>query len=608
MQDKKVFIASQLQYYINELGYKISDIWLEEILHYMDPKLVNQIETDYRLKELSLTPESFIFYSESIFNEKERKEKGIAYTPELVANKIIEFSISQLKEDNLETFKVLDPAVGGGIFLVLTARILSKKHGIPIDNIIEQNLFGVDIVPENIMLTRVALILLALEQNCKLPTNFNLMECDSFKLNTEKGPSFCKGGNFDLVITNPPYIRSKNLTYSTKKYLKDNFKTVHGILDSYIPFFEVAISLLAPGKVATLITPNTFLTSLNGSELRKYLLEEGEKIKLINFSNQKLFDGISSYSAITSIVKKDHNSKECSVHYLVDSFFDSEFLNSKNQKWQSVKQQQTWRTLNSRELNIINKLESAFATQLKDLKFKNGIATQRNNLYSFIVEYESKEFYHFTLKGTPYKVEKDITRPFIKPNEKEQNQGQKIIFPYQYNVGNQKNEVIPEEIMRRKYPFAYNYLLEQKKELDKRASDKGIPTWYAYGRSQGLNDFGNRMYLPYIAKRVFPIVSDNTVEVFAAGYAIFDEDLNYLKSLSDILTSSIFSFYIAMVSKPYSGGYYSTAKNLVRFFSIPSKEEFSKYPKGPVSDEFIFEMYGLTPQEREQVFLTLKSL
>ena len=59
----------------------------------------------------------------------------------------------------------------------------------------------------------------------------------------------------------------------------------------------------------------------------------------------------------------------------------------------------------------------------------------------------------------------------------------KIIFPYKQV--NNKYIPIPENELKIKYPFCYEYLEKNKEELLKRDSDKNA-SWYEYGRSQGI--------------------------------------------------------------------------------------------------------------------------
>ncbi|WP_271400049.1 Eco57I restriction-modification methylase domain-containing protein [Salinicoccus roseus] len=594
-QDNKITIASHLSLYIDKLGYDVKVAWIEKLLKHSDINLKNRIENKYTKKNLDYTPENFLIVSEKFFSIQEKKDNGITYTPAKISTQMAKLSLRQLGDRDLKNCTVIDPALGGGVLLLSWARLLHESFDIPLKELIEKKLFGIDIIEENILISKVTLSLLSLELEGEAPNKLNFELSDAFKVDQQKLVSLFGISEFDLVITNPPYIRSKNLPLELRDFIKLNYTSVHGIVDSYIPFFELSTKIVKQGGVVTLITPNSFLTSLNGLRLREYLINNSSNIKLVNFNNQKVFEGISSYSAITSFIKDEVSNKECSVEYLLDSFIEVDLSKSSDDIWQEVYQKKTWRTLNEKELSIINKLENTFETQLKDLTFKNGVATQRNNLYSFIPEKEDGEYYIFSKDGKTFEIEKDITRPFVTPNERVQPLNQKIIFPYRISEKTGKNEVIQEETIKKEFPYAYRFFSYYKEELMKRASDKNLKAWYAYGRSQGLNDFGNRLYLPYMADKVHTLLSKNDLEVFAAGYAIFHEDIDYLRSIDKIISSELFRFYISKVSKPYSKGYYSTAKNLVKYFSVPSKDYINKEGK---EINNICKLYNLTEEEQ----------
>lgn len=598
MRSKIEFLASHFAYYVEELDLSINDEDLKKILSNANKNEIELIKNDYMKYNYDLSPENFIIYSDNIFNVSEKRENGIEYTPITIAKKMSEMILAEYSLEFINDLKIIDPAVGGGIFLVSIVRLIHQKTNIKVDELIKNNIYGVDKVPEQILLCKLSLYILSAEYSSKEPEKYNLYNLNSFELNESNPVEVFGVDGFDIVITNPPYIRSKHLESDQKEYLKKKYESVFGIVDSYIPFFEVSVGLLKPGGYSIQITPNSFLTSLNGRSLRKYLIKKSKSIKIINFNAQQLFNGVSSYSAITFIQKKNRDNEIGKVSYLNESLEGVDFSEERKLNWIVVRQKDTWRTLNDDEMKIVDMAEHKFNTKLADLKFKNGVATQRNNIYSFSFNKKDENYYYFIYNNAPYKIEKDVTRPFITPNEKNQPVNQRIIFPYRFNIEISKTEVIPESEMKEYYPNAYIYLSSQRDELDSRASDSSMPEWYAYGRSQGLNDFGNRLYLPYMADKVHTSVSSDNSEVFAAGYAIYHENIDYLYFLGDILTSDFFSYYISLVSKPYSKKYYSTAKNLIKNFSIPSELEVSSLnKKSNLSNKDIFKLYGLNASE-----------
>ena len=61
--------------------------------------------------------------------------------------------------------------------------------------------------------------------------------------------------------------------------------------------------------------------------------------------------------------------------------------------------------------------------------------------------------------------------------------------------------------------------------------------------------------------------------LFYCGYSIkIDGTINKFV-LKKILESDVFTYYVKIVSKPYSGGFYSFAKSYIKKFSIPDLSE-----------------------------------
>ncbi|EIA1376371.1 SAM-dependent DNA methyltransferase, partial [Enterococcus faecalis] len=297
----------------------------------------------------------------------------------------------------------------------------------------------------------------------------------------------------------------------------------------------------------------------------------------------------------TIFTKKVKPTDDVKFEHLDNNFLDS------NEKWTEFIPGDEWRTLNTVDKEIIYNLESNFETKIGDLAIQNGVATQRNNIYSFNALNEDDKYYYFTYKGTEEKIESGITRPFVLPNTQTEYTNLRIIFPYIYDKDTRKSTSITEEEFSSKFPFAYAYLNKHKEELDSRKHDKNMPNWFSYGRSQGINQYGKRLYLPYMANKVKTRISNSADEVFAAGYAIFDDSTEYLLRLAKILESDMFSYYLKMVSKPYSNNYYSTAKNMIKYFSLPSKDELLSIPISCMTENYVEELYGITKTQQEWI-------
>ncbi|MDD4779787.1 MAG: Eco57I restriction-modification methylase domain-containing protein [Tissierellia bacterium] len=162
--------------------------------------------------------------------------------------------------------------------------------------ILQNNLYGVDINAESVEITKLSLWLKTAKKDQTLASLDNNIKCGNslicdesiaeelaFNWKNEFSEIMEKGG-FDIIIGNPPYGAS--IDEATKKYIAENYKTTEGRYDTYKTFFELGFKLLKENGYLGYITPNTFLVLENGaSKLRDVLFRENSLINLVELFN-----------------------------------------------------------------------------------------------------------------------------------------------------------------------------------------------------------------------------------------------------------------------------------------------------------------------------------
>jgi type I restriction-modification system DNA methylase subunit/predicted type IV restriction endonuclease len=239
---------------------------------------------------------------EQHISRKERKELGQFYTPDFVIDYILDqVEISPDK-------KILDPACGSGGFLMKAYDRLRKQYleqgwaeNKIHSQILEKNLFGIDINPFATQLTVMNLLLKDLDH----PTgNINVVEGDTlekleekFDLDIYQVESPLKGitktdkklsyglllGSrpFDIVVGNPPYISfgtrgTRGADEGKRKYfkfLRKNYpNSAEYKISMYAIFMDRGIELLANSGRFGFIVPDSFLLGRYYSKIRRRIL------------------------------------------------------------------------------------------------------------------------------------------------------------------------------------------------------------------------------------------------------------------------------------------------------------------------------------------------
>lgn len=113
----------------------------------------------------------------------------------------------------------------------------------------------------------------------------------------ERGGRLSDGG-FHAVIGNPPYVRIQALGRQLAEYCRRHYRLAHGSFDTYIPFIERSLSLLAPAGRLGFIVPNRFLKLEYATRLRERLAHDALVEEVVDFGDAQLFAGATNYTCI----------------------------------------------------------------------------------------------------------------------------------------------------------------------------------------------------------------------------------------------------------------------------------------------------------------------
>lgn len=557
--------------------------------------------------------EELIELFEFVISPADKEVNGAIYTPKYIREYIVKETINKYLITNKELSETIfgDIACGCGGFFKTIVDAVKEQTDKSYFSIFKDNIYGVDIQVYSIERTKILLSLLAILNGEDLDNfEFNLFQANSLEFDWNSVSSINYNNGFDIIVGNPPYVGASKIDSETKQLLKNWSVSASGKADLYIPFFEIGMENLNDSGILGYITVNTFYKSLNGRSIRSYFSKNNYNLSIIDFGDEQLFKTRSTYTCICLIGK----SQSLNVHYVktdscnINSLYEKDFVNIPYANLDDFK---GW-YLNDKQINkIISRIEDTGKPLGTKFIIRNGFATLKNNIYVFKPISESGDYFYFEKDGKEHKIEKGICRNAIKPNtlktESEiKKSTDKIIFPYNIVISDndlfdkkRTLRILDNEFLKNSYPFAYKYLLSEKEVLSQR--DKGkrqYERWYAYGRNQALTFHAYKLLFPYISSSSRFVFTPDKELLFYNGYAILSDSEEDLLILQKILMSKIFWFYIKNTSKPYTGNYFSLAKNYIKRFGIcdlsnEEKKTLLKLDDKNMIDRFLLTKYDI---------------
>ena len=327
-----------------------------------------------------------------------RKAGGVYYTPKYIVDYIVENTIGKLLKSPLEggkggitpkqveKIRICDPACGSGSFLIGAYQCLldwhlkyytdlpalklrqagnpsKKKKDNPLTpdsnlttaekkRILLNNIYGVDIDPQAVEVTKLNLLLKALEGETQasiskqltffnervLPNLGDNIKCgnsligndfydnqlDLFPEQIKKINAFdwengfaeiFKQGGFDAVIGNPPWVDIKGLEKTQVEYYFSMYQSTANRINLYAIFIEKSLQILKDKGSFGFIIPNSILYQSSYKKLRQLILKNFYISNLIRMPDNT-FEDVKAESLVIVIDKKKCKSEkiECIIY------------------------------------------------------------------------------------------------------------------------------------------------------------------------------------------------------------------------------------------------------------------------------------------------------
>ena len=517
-----------------------------------------------------------------------RKAGGVFYTPTYIVDYIVRQTVGPLVEgktpgqvggaggargvgaQHAAPLRILDPACGSGSFLLGAYQFLLDWHlqeylkdperwrkgkrpalepvsgangggyRLSIEErkrILMNNLYGVDIDPQAVEVTKLSLLLKVLEGegmasqmsflpervlpdlgrnikcgNSLIGTEFFGLDFYAGKLDlpdeetvrrvnafdwTAEFPDAMAAGGFDAVIGNPPYIRIQALQewapLEVEHYKAAYRAASKGNYDIYVVFVEKGLRLLNGRGRLGFILPHKFFNAQYGEPLRRVLSEGQHLSKVVHFGDQQVFEGATTYTCLLFLEKGSR-----------DEF---QFVRAHDlPAWRAGAAQvegvipaasagpSEWNFVVGRGSDLFERLR-AMPVKLGDVAhIFVGTQTSADDVFVLDAVRAEGEFIIGTCaaNGQEVKVEAAITKPFLRGKQIRRYEPllatAALICPYA--IDNVKAELLPERKLASGFPLAYAYLKTHRSQLEAREKGKFKgPDWYAFGYPKSMTLF-----------------------------------------------------------------------------------------------------------------------
>ncbi len=350
--------------------------WITEKKDTEEFSKIDKLLTDRRRKGVYYTPiEITLFINQSalfsyLSSQLDIEIKTISDFTNIKDEKFLEKILNLL-----ENVRILDPTCGSGDFLLsaglqlyelkelIMGKLSLKFKPFEIKkDIINKNLYGVDLIKESISIAKLRLFFWSIadkqitNQQALNKFNTNLFSGnsligasfgdynDSIKANQSKlneiiltrlnnylksekisendllntNPfhwslnydNILQNKGFDIIIGNPPYIEMKKLRNKIeKKMYSIIYDSAYKLYDISILFIERGLELLKEGGILSYIITNKFISSDFGYRIRQILLDKTKIEYLIDVSYISVFKRTATYPIIMQVSKSKNTQR-----------------------------------------------------------------------------------------------------------------------------------------------------------------------------------------------------------------------------------------------------------------------------------------------------------
>lgn len=440
---------------------------------------------------------------------------------------------------------------------------------------------------------------------------------------------------FDVVIGNPPYVRTQELKKADARMadmLKMNYASASkGNYDLYVVFVEKGLQLLNGVGHFAFILPHKFFNAQYGEPLRE-LISRGQHLHhVVHFGDQQIFEGATNYVCLLFLAKA--GAEKC-------RWVCSDDLPAWLQTFRAPETTLSASCVTAAEWNVVVGNDGRLFDKLQEMPLKlgaladrisQGIRTSANEVYVLDVRSDRGGLVTAFSKQLDGEVvlERNALLRFLSGKEIKSYAilpcNKMVVMPYR--IKNSRADLIPLKQIGAEWPKTFAYLNENKTYLRRREDGRfDGSAWHQFGRNQNIDlMLLPKLLVPDIADRAAFAFDEKGVFAFTSGYGItFKPEVKESpKFILGLLNSALLDWFWKRISTPLRGGFYRYFTQFIAQFPIPgappekqkaverlvdrilaAKRRDSAADTSALEreiDYLVYALYGLTPEEIKSV-------
>lgn len=258
------------------------------------------------------------------------------FTEKYMVSHVVQSSFEQVKGKgySISDFVIVDPACGGGNFLIEAVDVLYRKliasDGVTPDSAIamlmRDVIWGVEIDASLAEVAKINLFLKVYRLNPRvsLAIQPNILTCDGdmlglLQVQATKAPysklytKIAQQASIPIFLTNPPFMGPRLMDRQLKEYLLKNYPKSNG--DLCLSFMERCLTLMGPRGVFGVVNQNAWMFLSTAAAYRREILNKYEIREVINLGADAFID-ISGEKANVALTVFASQKNDAGIRYV----------------------------------------------------------------------------------------------------------------------------------------------------------------------------------------------------------------------------------------------------------------------------------------------------